>query len=70
MWNAARPLPSLFSSQGDPLGSCHMSPEGYAELTRGLMGLADGKLVVALEGGYSLSATAVSQSAHAKASAQ
>ena len=37
-----------------------MTPEGYTQLTRELMSLAGGKVVLALEGGYSLAATAVS----------
>ena len=44
-------------------GMCHVSPAGYAQLTRDLMDLADGKVVLALEGGYSLTATAVSAAA-------
>ena len=28
------------AAEGDPLGSCHVTPEGYAELTRQLMTLA------------------------------
>ena len=51
------------AAEGDPLGGCHLSPAGFAELTRELMTLANGKVVLALEGGYSLSATAVSAAA-------
>ncbi|KAA1470143.1 histone deacetylase complex protein [Dentipellis sp. KUC8613] len=42
------------AADGDPLGQCHVSPAGYAHMTHMLSGLAGGKLVVALEGGYSL----------------
>ena len=51
------------AAEGDPLGMCHVSPAGYAQLTRQLMSLANGKIVLALEGGYSLSATAISAAA-------
>lgn len=51
------------AAEGDPLGGCHVTPQGYAEMTRQLMRLANGRLVVALEGGYSLSATRVSAAA-------
>uniref|UniRef100_A0A673VCU0 Protein deacetylase HDAC6 n=1 Tax=Suricata suricatta TaxID=37032 RepID=A0A673VCU0_SURSU len=39
---------------GDPLGGCHVSPEGYAHLTHLLMGLANGRIILILEGGYNL----------------
>lgn len=48
------------AAEGDPLGQCKVTPECYASLTRDLMTLANGKVVLALEGGYSLSATAAS----------
>lgn len=34
---------------GDPLGGCHLSPEGYAHLTHLLMGLASGRIILILE---------------------
>lgn len=34
---------------GDPLGGCHLSPEGYAHLTHLLMGLASGRVILILE---------------------
>lgn len=43
------------AARGDPLGGCLVSPEGYAHMTHLLMGLAGGKIVVVLEGGYNLS---------------
>lgn len=45
---------------GDILGGCLVSPTGYAHMTHQLASLARGKLVVALEGGYTLDAIASS----------
>ncbi|KAK2463227.1 hypothetical protein APHAL10511_004882 [Amanita phalloides] len=42
------------AAEGDDLGECHVSPAGYAHMTHMLAGLAGGKLVIALEGGYNL----------------
>ncbi|XP_073456135.1 histone deacetylase 6 isoform X1 [Aquarana catesbeiana] len=42
------------AARGDPLGGCRVSPEGYAHMTHLLMGLAGGKVVIVLEGGYNL----------------
>ena len=43
----------------DPLGGMGVTPEGFAGITRSIMGIADsccgGKVVVTLEGGYNLS---------------
>jgi acetoin utilization deacetylase AcuC-like enzyme len=43
---------------GDPLGGMNVSPEGFSGLTRSLMDMADlccgGRIVLTLEGGYSL----------------
>ncbi|XP_063792168.1 histone deacetylase 6 isoform X2 [Pseudophryne corroboree] len=50
------------AAQGDPLGGCRVSPEGYAHMTHLLMGLAGGKVVLVLEGGYNLTAIAESMS--------
>ncbi|WFC97672.1 histone deacetylase [Malassezia yamatoensis] len=49
------------AAEGDLLGGCHVSPPGYAHLTHQLAALANGRLVVALEGGYNLDA--ISESA-------
>lgn len=46
------------AAKGDPLGGCLVTPTGYAQMTYMLMSLADGKLVVALEGGYNVDALA------------
>lgn len=51
------------AAEGDPLGQCHVTPACYTAMTRDLMSLADGRVVLALEGGYSLAATAVSAAA-------
>ncbi|KAM9577234.1 protein deacetylase HDAC6 isoform 2-T4 [Trichechus inunguis] len=48
------------AAQGDPLGGCQVSPEGYAHLTHLLMGLANGRIILILEGGYNL--TSISES--------
>ncbi|KAF7296147.1 Histone deacetylase clr3 [Mycena kentingensis (nom. inval.)] len=42
------------AARGDQLGECDVTPEGYAHMTYMLAGLANGRLVVALEGGYNL----------------
>jgi hypothetical protein len=51
------------AAQGDPLGGCHITPEGYYMMTKACKELANGKVVIALEGGYSLRATAQSMAA-------
>ncbi|KAJ7647266.1 histone deacetylase complex protein [Roridomyces roridus] len=42
------------AAAGDELGECFVSPAGYAHMTYMLGGLAGGRMVVALEGGYNL----------------
>ncbi|XP_042305149.1 histone deacetylase 6 [Sceloporus undulatus] len=42
------------AARGDPLGGCLVTPECYAYMTHLLLGLAGGKVVVVLEGGYNL----------------
>lgn len=44
----------------DPIGQCNVTPAGYGQMTHMLKGLADGKIVIALEGGYNLDSIAVS----------
>lgn len=51
------------AARGDPLGQCDLTPPGYAHLTQQLMGLANGKVVVALEGGYNLESISRSMAA-------
>ncbi|CAG8971074.1 hypothetical protein HYALB_00009674 [Hymenoscyphus albidus] len=53
------------AAAGDELGGCFVSPECYSQMTHMLMSLAGGKVVVCLEGGYSLDA--ISRSALAVA---
>ncbi|THH11513.1 hypothetical protein EW146_g8016 [Bondarzewia mesenterica] len=48
------------AADGDQLGECHVTPAGYAHMTHMLSGLAEGKLVVVLEGGYNLDSISVS----------
>jgi histone deacetylase 6 len=47
----------------DPLGGMELTPAGYAHMTRELLTLAHGRMVVALEGGYNLLSIAASASA-------
>ncbi|KAG5518515.1 hypothetical protein PMAC_002911 [Pneumocystis sp. 'macacae'] len=42
------------AAMGDEIGECFVTPVGYAHMTQMLMGLAQGKLVTVLEGGYNL----------------
>lgn len=49
------------AAEGDQLGGCFVTPACYAQMTHMLMSLAQGKLVVCLEGGYNL--TSISKSA-------
>ncbi|KAF8909826.1 histone deacetylase clr3 [Mucidula mucida] len=49
------------AARGDGLGECQVSPAGYAHMTHMLTGLAGGRVVVALEGGYCIKA--ISESA-------
>jgi hypothetical protein len=51
------------AAQGDPLGGCHITPDCYHMMTKVCKELAHGKVVMALEGGYSLRATAQSMAA-------
>ncbi|XP_062188769.1 histone deacetylase 5-like [Phragmites australis] len=51
---------------GDPLGGCCITPNGYALLLTKLLGFAQGRIVMALEGGYNLRSIAYSVFACAK----
>ncbi|XP_078430180.1 histone deacetylase 5-like isoform X2 [Wolffia australiana] len=42
------------AAMGDPLGGCCVTPEGYSIMLKKLMKFADGKIMMALEGGYNL----------------
>ncbi|XP_052750216.1 histone deacetylase 6 isoform X2 [Galleria mellonella] len=39
---------------GDPLGGCNVSPECYGRMTTFLRGLAGGRVILCLEGGYNV----------------
>lgn len=39
---------------GDPLGGCKVTPEAYGYFTHWLSGLANGKIIICLEGGYNV----------------
>jgi len=56
------------AAKGDLLGRMNVTPEGYAEMTRIVRGIAEqyskGRLVSTLEGGYNLEALAASAEAH------
>jgi len=51
------------AAAGDLLGGMRLSADGYAALTRRLLELAGGKVVLALEGGYNLEAIAAAGAA-------
>ncbi|MDI1489240.1 MAG: Histone deacetylase hda1 [Ramalina farinacea] len=42
------------AAEGDQLGGCFVTPACYAHMTHMLKSLADGKIIVCLEGGYNL----------------
>ncbi|KAH9722175.1 Histone deacetylase 5 [Citrus sinensis] len=42
------------AAAGDPLGGCRVTPYGYSVMLKKLMDFAQGKIVLALEGGYNL----------------
>ncbi|NXU98286.1 HDAC6 deacetylase, partial [Cettia cetti] len=46
------------AGRGDPLGGCLVSPQTFGLMTHLLGGLAGGRLVLVLEGGYNLAVTA------------
>ncbi|XP_055958086.1 histone deacetylase 6 isoform X1 [Patella vulgata] len=48
------------SARGDPLGGYDVLPSGYGHMTHMLSQLANGKVVVLLEGGYNLNSISVS----------
>lgn len=51
------------AAKGDHIGQCLVTPEGYAHMTYMLKSVADGRLIVALEGGYNLDSIASSMTA-------
>lgn len=54
------------AAAGDELGGCFVTPACYSHMTHMLMSLAEGKVVVCLEGGYNLRAISRSAVAVAK----
>lgn len=54
------------AAEGDPLGGYKVTPEGYARMTYLLSTLADGRVILALEGGYNLTSISRSMAACAK----
>ena len=46
------------AAMGDPLGRCQVTPMAYALMTRYLSVLAEGRVILALEGGYNLKSIA------------
>lgn len=42
------------AAQGDPIGMCDITPEGYSHLLSPLLTLAEGRVAIVLEGGYNL----------------
>jgi histone deacetylase 4/5 len=51
------------AAAGDLLGDMRIKPEGFAAMTSRLLSLANGRLVLALEGGYNLEAISASAAA-------
>ena len=51
------------AAMGDPLGGCNVTPSGYAHMTSMLKGLAKGRVLVVLEGGYNIRSLALSTEA-------
>lgn len=42
------------AAAGDPIGACRVTPRGFAFMTQQLLTLADGRLLLVLEGGYNV----------------
>ncbi|KAI7849184.1 hypothetical protein BDC45DRAFT_449100 [Circinella umbellata] len=51
------------AAAGDHIGECYVTPAGYGQMTHMLKTLANGRIVLALEGGYNLNS--IAKSAHA-----
>jgi acetoin utilization deacetylase AcuC-like enzyme len=47
------------SCRGDPLGGIDVTQDGYSYMLRRMMELAEGKVIVALEGGYNLQSISI-----------
>ncbi|KAF8332712.1 uncharacterized protein EI90DRAFT_3288915 [Cantharellus anzutake] len=48
------------AAEGDPVGDCNVTPNGFAHMAHLLSALAGGRMVVVLEGGYDENATSQS----------
>lgn len=46
------------AAEGDYIGQCRVTPAGFGQMTSLLKGLADGRVIVTLEGGYNVEAIA------------
>ena len=55
------------SRVGDPLGRFTLTDEDFADLTRAVMGINNGRVVSVLEGGYNLEGLASAAAAHVAA---
>ncbi|KAG7171304.1 histone deacetylase 6-like [Homarus americanus] len=55
------------ASVGDPLGGCSVTPECYGHMTKLLMCVAEGRVILALEGGYNLASISYCMTMCAKA---
>ena len=51
----------------DPLGGCCVTPEGFGHMTHLLSSLANGRLILALEGGYNITSVGYSMTMCIKA---
>lgn len=51
------------AAKGDPLGGCAVTPLGYAHMAQMLSSLAQGRMLVVLEGGYNLRSISASAAA-------
>uniref|UniRef100_A0AAG5DL14 Protein deacetylase HDAC6 n=1 Tax=Anopheles atroparvus TaxID=41427 RepID=A0AAG5DL14_ANOAO len=52
---------------GDPLGGCRVTPEAYGHFTHWLTALANGRVIVCLEGGYNVNSISHAMAMCAKA---
>ncbi|XP_055682363.1 histone deacetylase 6 isoform X4 [Lutzomyia longipalpis] len=52
---------------GDPLGGCKVSPEAYGHFTHWLASLANGRLIICLEGGYNVNSISYAMTMCSKA---
>lgn len=55
------------AAEGDPLGGCKVSPEAFGHMTHWLSPLANGRVIVCLEGGYNVNSISYSMTMCTKA---